>query len=231
MLHLHLLAIWPRLMHLKRSSKSRLISKSMAQRFFYFSLLSCFPSVHILLSFVNYVYVCVMVIGQSMIGHCLGAAGGIEAIATIKAITTGWIHPTINQFVMSLILFFLLIHIPTKCNCASYMYLPKQNSTLICVGRILSLLWRSIQSPMWKSSMRSMLVRRNAPLLCFQVLKKRKFHFFCHLISCFWIRSLINELDRLRLRLHFHRTLITKIFLKPLLQVFPTLLGLEAITL
>lgn len=35
---------------------------------------------------------------KSMIGHCLGAAGGIEAIATIKAITTGWIHPTINQF-------------------------------------------------------------------------------------------------------------------------------------
>ena len=36
---------------------------------------------------------------QSMIGHCLGAAGGLEAIATIKAITTGWVHPTINQFV------------------------------------------------------------------------------------------------------------------------------------
>eukprot|EP01018_Ginkgo_biloba_P021079 Gb_06837 [translate_table: standard] len=35
---------------------------------------------------------------KSMIGHCLGAAGGLEAIATIKAITTGWLHPTINQF-------------------------------------------------------------------------------------------------------------------------------------
>ncbi|THU67428.1 hypothetical protein C4D60_Mb05t24530 [Musa balbisiana] len=34
----------------------------------------------------------------SMIGHCLGAAGGLEAIATVKAITTGWLHPTINQF-------------------------------------------------------------------------------------------------------------------------------------
>lgn len=34
-----------------------------------------------------------------MIGHCLGAAGALEAIATIKAITTGWLHPTINQFV------------------------------------------------------------------------------------------------------------------------------------
>ncbi|KAE8689481.1 synthase I [Hibiscus syriacus] len=31
-------------------------------------------------------------------GHCLGAAGGLEAIATVKAITTGWLHPSINQF-------------------------------------------------------------------------------------------------------------------------------------
>ncbi|XP_044495420.1 3-oxoacyl-[acyl-carrier-protein] synthase I, chloroplastic-like [Mangifera indica] len=35
---------------------------------------------------------------KSMIGHSLGAAGGLEAIATLKAITTGWLHPTINQF-------------------------------------------------------------------------------------------------------------------------------------
>ncbi|KAI6702030.1 hypothetical protein NL676_011166 [Syzygium grande] len=34
---------------------------------------------------------------KSMIGHGLGASGGLEAIATIKAITTGWVHPTINQ--------------------------------------------------------------------------------------------------------------------------------------
>ncbi|KAF9601059.1 hypothetical protein IFM89_015985 [Coptis chinensis] len=33
----------------------------------------------------------------SMIGHGLGAAGGLEAIATIQAINTGWLHPTINQ--------------------------------------------------------------------------------------------------------------------------------------
>jgi len=33
---------------------------------------------------------------KSMIGHCLGAAGGIEAIATIQAIRTGMVHPTIN---------------------------------------------------------------------------------------------------------------------------------------
>lgn len=33
---------------------------------------------------------------KSMIGHCLGAAGGIEAIATVKAINTGKVHPTIN---------------------------------------------------------------------------------------------------------------------------------------
>ncbi|KAJ6824237.1 3-oxoacyl-[acyl-carrier-protein] synthase I, chloroplastic [Iris pallida] len=34
---------------------------------------------------------------KSLIGHCLGASGGLEAIATIKAITTGWLHPSINQ--------------------------------------------------------------------------------------------------------------------------------------
>ena len=34
---------------------------------------------------------------KSMIGHCLGAAGGLEAIAVIKAIETGWLHPTINH--------------------------------------------------------------------------------------------------------------------------------------
>ena len=33
---------------------------------------------------------------KSMIGHCLGAAGGVEAIATIKAIQTGKLHPSIN---------------------------------------------------------------------------------------------------------------------------------------
>jgi 3-oxoacyl-[acyl-carrier-protein] synthase II len=33
---------------------------------------------------------------KSMTGHCLGAAGGIEAVATIMAIQTGMIHPTIN---------------------------------------------------------------------------------------------------------------------------------------
>ncbi|CAI8590008.1 unnamed protein product [Vicia faba] len=34
---------------------------------------------------------------KSMIGHCLGAAAGLEAISTIKPITSGWLHPTINQ--------------------------------------------------------------------------------------------------------------------------------------
>ena len=34
---------------------------------------------------------------KSMIGHCLGAAGGLEAIACIKAITSGYLHPTLNQ--------------------------------------------------------------------------------------------------------------------------------------
>ncbi|MBA3722125.1 MAG: beta-ketoacyl-ACP synthase II [Parachlamydiaceae bacterium] len=33
---------------------------------------------------------------KSMIGHLLGASGGVEAVATVKAITDGIIHPTIN---------------------------------------------------------------------------------------------------------------------------------------
>ncbi|MGR3951991.1 MAG: beta-ketoacyl-ACP synthase II [Chlamydia sp.] len=33
---------------------------------------------------------------KSMIGHALGAAGGLEAVVLIKAIQTGKIHPTIN---------------------------------------------------------------------------------------------------------------------------------------
>ena len=33
---------------------------------------------------------------KSMLGHLLGAAGAVEAIATVKAITTGMIPPTIN---------------------------------------------------------------------------------------------------------------------------------------
>ncbi|KAH7679977.1 3-oxoacyl-[acyl-carrier-protein] synthase II protein [Dioscorea alata] len=33
---------------------------------------------------------------KSMIGHLLGAAGAVEAVAAIKAIQTGWVHPNIN---------------------------------------------------------------------------------------------------------------------------------------
>lgn len=33
---------------------------------------------------------------KSMIGHCLGAAGGLEMIASIMAIKTGKVHPNIN---------------------------------------------------------------------------------------------------------------------------------------
>lgn len=35
---------------------------------------------------------------KSMIGHLLGAAGAVEAMADIQALTRGVIHPTINQF-------------------------------------------------------------------------------------------------------------------------------------
>lgn len=34
---------------------------------------------------------------KSLIGHCLGAAAGLEAVASVKAIQTGWLHPTLNQ--------------------------------------------------------------------------------------------------------------------------------------
>jgi len=34
---------------------------------------------------------------KSLVGHCLGAAGGIESIATIMAIQTGKLHPTLNM--------------------------------------------------------------------------------------------------------------------------------------
>jgi 3-oxoacyl-[acyl-carrier-protein] synthase II len=34
---------------------------------------------------------------KSMVGHCLGAAGGIEAIATIMSVATNMVHPTINH--------------------------------------------------------------------------------------------------------------------------------------
>ncbi|XP_071688965.1 3-oxoacyl-[acyl-carrier-protein] synthase II, chloroplastic-like [Rutidosis leptorrhynchoides] len=33
---------------------------------------------------------------KSMIGHLMGAAGAVEAVATIQAIRTGWVHPNIN---------------------------------------------------------------------------------------------------------------------------------------
>ncbi len=33
---------------------------------------------------------------KSMIGHCLGAAGGLEAVASVMAIKTSKLHPTIN---------------------------------------------------------------------------------------------------------------------------------------
>lgn len=34
---------------------------------------------------------------KSLLGHCLGAAAGVEAIATIQAILRGEVHPTINH--------------------------------------------------------------------------------------------------------------------------------------
>jgi beta-ketoacyl-acyl-carrier-protein synthase II len=36
---------------------------------------------------------------KSMLGHSFGAAGAIEALACMKSIETGWIHPTINYHI------------------------------------------------------------------------------------------------------------------------------------
>lgn len=33
---------------------------------------------------------------KGMIGHLLGAAGAVEAVATIQAMRTGWVHPNLN---------------------------------------------------------------------------------------------------------------------------------------
>lgn len=48
---------------------------------------------------------------KSMIGHCLGAAGGLEAIVTVKTVQEGMIHPSINLENPEPDLGF---HIPTK---------------------------------------------------------------------------------------------------------------------
>jgi 3-oxoacyl-[acyl-carrier-protein] synthase II len=34
---------------------------------------------------------------KSMIGHGLGASGGMETVATVKTVETGVMHPTVNQ--------------------------------------------------------------------------------------------------------------------------------------
>jgi len=34
---------------------------------------------------------------KSLIGHLLGAAGAVEAVAVVKAIATGWVHPNLNM--------------------------------------------------------------------------------------------------------------------------------------
>jgi 3-oxoacyl-[acyl-carrier-protein] synthase II len=33
---------------------------------------------------------------KSMLGHLMGAAGAVEAIACVKSLETGWVHSTIN---------------------------------------------------------------------------------------------------------------------------------------
>lgn len=33
---------------------------------------------------------------KSMIGHLMGAAGAVEAVACVQALRTGWLHPNLN---------------------------------------------------------------------------------------------------------------------------------------
>jgi 3-oxoacyl-[acyl-carrier-protein] synthase II len=72
---------------------------------------------------------------KSMIGHCLGAAGGMEAIATVMAIHTGTVHPTINLDNPEPDLGF---HIPTKaydlkvrCGISNSFGFGGHNATLV----------------------------------------------------------------------------------------------------
>lgn len=93
---------------------------------------------------------------QSMIGHALGASGGFEAIATIKAITTGWLHPTINQEVYNSTL-------PKISNINSqnfYIFVTSHVSMAIAFFRTWNLRLLLIRSLTWNSSMRFMLVCR-----------------------------------------------------------------------
>lgn len=46
--------------------------------------------------FGEHIYTLCMNATKSMIGHCLGAAGALEAVAVLQAIKTGYVHPTIN---------------------------------------------------------------------------------------------------------------------------------------
>jgi 3-oxoacyl-[acyl-carrier-protein] synthase II len=46
--------------------------------------------------FGSHAYALAMSSTKSVMGHALGAAGGVESIATIKALQTGTLPPTIN---------------------------------------------------------------------------------------------------------------------------------------
>ncbi|GJS35160.1 3-oxoacyl-[acyl-carrier-protein] synthase 2 [Tanacetum coccineum] len=66
---------------------------------------------------------------KSMIGHSMGADGGLEAIATIKSIQTGWLHPTINQFPLQT---FILVLVATIPSVASAAFKPDKEDTREC---------------------------------------------------------------------------------------------------
>jgi 3-oxoacyl-[acyl-carrier-protein] synthase II len=61
---------------------------------------------------------------KSMIGHALGGAGAIEALACVQAIRTGTIHPTINQQTSDSACD--LDYVPNQARQADLDYVPNQ---------------------------------------------------------------------------------------------------------
>uniref|UniRef100_A0A0U1UL50 beta-ketoacyl-[acyl-carrier-protein] synthase I n=1 Tax=Cuphea lanceolata TaxID=3930 RepID=A0A0U1UL50_CUPLA len=59
---------------------------------------------------------------KSMIGHLLGAAGGVEAVTVIQAIRAGWIHPNLN------------LEDPDKAVDAKFLVGPKKERLNVKVG-------------------------------------------------------------------------------------------------
>lgn len=89
---------------------------------------------------------------KSMIGHSLGAAGGLEAVATIQAIRTGWVHPTINQVNPNTGQYarakpFLIRSASRSLACVgSDLDRVHRGCSMFCLGHLTSSLWSLVSS-------------------------------------------------------------------------------------